>query len=152
MDGQKRQHRFGRQILDLDIDVDFAEAIALAFVQRESNDEPIAVGCQFGNRRDHSEIGIPLGQVKPAQQLPVVGQSIGVIAVIAAQETIPSAFLGLNKAAQFAVAILVVADEIDAAHPGELALVDLEDQIDPVLRELNELRLDGCTKPAVAPI
>src|SRR5437763_17124722 len=112
MNGQKRQHRFGRQILDLDIDVDFAEAIPLAFVQRESNDEPIAVGYQFGNRRDHSEIGIPLGQVKPAQQLSAVCQSIGVRAVLAAQETIPSTFLCVNKASPFAVAILVVASDI----------------------------------------
>ena len=152
VNSQKRQHRFGGQVLELDVDVDFAEAVPLAFVEGESNDEAVAVGCQFGNRRDHSEIGISLGQVKPAQQLSVVRQSIRVIGIVAAQETIPSAFLRLKDAAQLAVGILVVADEIDAAHPGEFALVDLEDEIDPVFRELDELRLDGCTKPAVPTI
>src|SRR5207302_8912661 len=72
VNGQQRQHRLGRQVLDLDIDVDLPEPVSLAFVDGESNDEPIAVGCQLGNRGDHPEIGISLGQVKPAQQLPVV--------------------------------------------------------------------------------
>src|ERR1700693_5723352 len=35
-----------------------------------------------------------------------------------------------------------VADKIDAAHAGGRALVDLEHQIDPVLRKLDDLGLD----------
>src|SRR6202035_4355599 len=35
-----------------------------------------------------------------------------------------------------------VADEIDAAHAGRRALVDFEDKIDPVLRQLDDLGLD----------
>src|SRR5262245_64117259 len=46
----------------------------------------------------------------------------------------------------------MVTDEIDAAHPGELALVDLEDEIDPVFGELDDLRLDRRSKPAVPAI
>src|SRR5262249_18021167 len=76
---QKRQHRLGRQILDLDVDIYFAEAIPLAFVQGEGDDEPVAIRGQFGDRRDHAEIRIPLGQIKPAQQLPIIGQSIRIV-------------------------------------------------------------------------
>src|SRR3546814_1082659 len=36
-----------------------------------------------------------------------------------------------------------VANEVDAADTGNRALVDLEDEIDPVLIELNDLGLDG---------
>src|ERR1700746_3677527 len=43
----------------------------------------------------------------------------------------------------------MVSDEIDASYPGKLALVNLEDEIDPVFRELNDFWLDGCSKPSL---
>src|SRR5215472_4769891 len=46
----------------------------------------------------------------------------------------------------------MVANEINAAYAGKLALVDLEDEIDTVLRKLNDLWFDGCSEPSVPTI
>src|SRR4249920_3373604 len=43
----------------------------------------------------------------------------------------------------------MVSDEIDAAHTGKLALVNLEDEIDSVFRKLNDFGLDGCSEPSL---
>ena len=130
-------------------DPDLAEAIALAFVDREGDDKTVALRRQLGHRRQHAEIGIALGQIELAQQLAVIGHPIGVVAVVGRQEAIPAAFLGRDHAAQLAFAESLVADEIDAADAGKLALVDLEDEIDAVLRKLDDLGLDRRPKPAV---
>src|SRR3546814_6966833 len=45
-----------------------------------------------------------------------------------------------------------VADEADAADTGERTFIDLEDQVDAVLLELDNLRLDRCGKAAGPPV
>ena len=152
LDGQQRQHRLAGQILELDVDIHLAEAIPLALVDREGDDKTVAVGGQLGDRRNHAKIGIPLGQIVFAQQLAIVGQPIGVVGVRGRQKAIPAAFLGFDDAAQRAVAELTIADEIDAAYPGRGPFVDLENEIDPVLRQLDDLGLHGCREVAVPPI
>ena len=82
MNRQQRQHGFGRQILELDIHVDFAKVIALAFVERKRDDKAVPVRRKFGYRRYHPEIGVSFCKIEFAQQLPVIGQSIRIIAVI----------------------------------------------------------------------
>ena len=37
--GQQRQHRLARQVLQRDVDIDLAEPVALAFLDREGDDE-----------------------------------------------------------------------------------------------------------------
>src|SRR5215813_8516705 len=46
----------------------------------------------------------------------------------------------------------MVADKIYAAHPGELTLVDLEYEINPVFCELDDFRPDSRSEPAVPAI
>ena len=112
--GQQRQHRFARQVLQLDVDIDLAELVALAFLDREGDDEAVAVGGQLGDRRDDAEIGIALGQVELAQQLAVVGQPVGIVGVVDVdRKRYQRLSLVSIDAAQRAVAELAVADEVD---------------------------------------
>ena len=150
--GQQRQHRLARQIFQPDTDVHLAEPVALALLDREGDHKAIAVRGQFGHRRDDPEIGVALGQIEFAQQLTVVGEPIRVVGIGGRQKAVPPALLGFDRAAQGAVGEHPVANEIDAAHAGRLALVDLEDEVDPVFRQLDDLRLDGRGKAAAAAV
>jgi hypothetical protein len=152
MDRKHRQNSLFRQVLELDVDIDGAELVALAFIDGEGNDETVPVGGQLGDRRNYPEIGIALRQIVFAQQLAVIGDAVGIVGVRVRQEAVPAALLGVDDPAQRRVAELLVTDEIDAAHAGRRALVDLEDQIDAVLRQLDDLGLDRRGEPFVTPI
>src|SRR3546814_19447860 len=71
------------------------------------------------------------------------GQPVGIVVVARRKEPIPARLLGQHDLAQIRIREMPVADEVDAADTGNRALVDLEDEIDPVLIELNDLGLDG---------
>ena len=85
--------------------LDLAELVALALVDRESDEEAVAVGRQLGHRRDHAEVGITLGQVEFAQQLAVEVEPIRIEAIVGRQEAPPRALGGADLAAQRAVAV-----------------------------------------------
>ena len=53
---------------------------------------------------------------------------------------------------QAAVEIGVVADEVDLLDAGLVAFVDLEDEIDAVVRQLDDLRIDRDVEAAAAAI
>ena len=59
---------------------------------------------------------------------------------------------GRHFLAQAAVAEMLVADDVDRADLGEFALVDLEHDVDAVLVELDDLRLDAGGEAALAAI
>ena len=150
--GQERQHRFAREILEPDIDVDLAEPVALTLVDREGDHETVAVGGQLGDRRDDAEIGVALGQIEFAEELAVIGEPVGIVGVGGREKAIPAALFRLNRGAQRAVTEDAIADEVDAAHTGRRSLVNLEDEIDAVFRQLDDLGLDACGEAAAAAV
>ena len=133
-------------------DLDVAEVVALALLHGEGDDEALPVRGQLGDGRAHVEVGVAAGQVEPAQQLLVEGHPIGVIGVVRGEKAVPGGFLGLDHVAQVAVVELAIADEHDARHLGERALVDLEYEVDAVLRQLDDLGLHGRGEAAVAAV
>ena len=64
----------------------------------------------------------------------------------------PDVSLGLDFVLQTLVAIGIVADEDDLLDAGLLAFLDLEHEIDAVVRQLDDLRLDADVEAAVAPV
>ena len=64
----------------------------------------------------------------------------------------PGAFLGGDLALQRVVVENLVADEVDARDAGGGAFMDREDQVDAVLRPLDDLRIDPGGEFAVAAI
>ncbi len=93
-----------------------------------------------------------MADVKPAQLLTVERQAIRVVIVVRRKEFVPVALLGRDLGLQRRVIEDFVADEVDARHAGCRALGYGEDQIDAVLRTLNDLRIDRCRELAVTPI
>ncbi len=68
------------EVAELALDLDVAELVALAFLDHVGDDEVALVRGQLGDRGDHAEIGIAVGQVELAQLLLVEGQAIGIVA------------------------------------------------------------------------
>ena len=81
----------GDSSLILELMVDLAEIIELALVDREGDVEILAVGRQFGDRRDDAEIGIALLQIESAQLFAVEGQPVRVVIVVRGEEFPPRA-------------------------------------------------------------
>ena len=129
-------------VLQLRVDFDLAEIVLLALFDREGDVETAAIGREFGDRRDHAEIGIALRQVVAAQLLAVERQAVGIVVVVRLQEIPPDRFAGRDLVAQRAVAEFLVADEDDSADAGRRTFVDFEDEVDAVLRELHGLGFD----------
>ncbi len=150
--GHERLQIIDLHILDLVGDIDLAEAVALALLDRESDEKAVARRGELGDGRDDAEVGIAFGQVELAQQLAVIGEPVGIVVVVAAEEAIPARLLGLQDLAQTVGAKLAVADEGDAAHTGDRPLVDLEYEVDAILLERDDLGVDGSGKAAVAAV
>ena len=68
------------------------------------------------------------------------------------QEAEPIALGGLDHVLQAAVRKGVLADEADFLHAGLLAFVDFEHEIDAIVRQFDDLRLDPHVEAAVAVI
>ena len=139
-------------VLQLRVDFDLAEIVALAFFDRERDVEPAAVGREFGDGRNHPEIGEALAEVEPSQLLAVKRQPVRIVVVVRLQEIPPDRFAGRDLVAQRTVAEFLVADEDDSADAGRRAFADFEHEIDAVLRQLHGLRFDLRRKPAAAAI
>src|SRR3546814_18693454 len=71
------------------------------------------------------------------------GQPVGIVVVARRKEPIPARLLGQHDLAQIRIREMPVATEVDAADTGNRALVDLEDEIAPVMIELNALGIGG---------
>ena len=142
----------GLEVAQLHVDRRLAELVAVALVDGEGDEEAFAVGGQLRHGRGDAEIGEALLQVVAAQQFAVIGDAIRVVIVVGRQESVPPLFLGLQDFTQLRVGVLAVADEIDALDQGRRTFGDLEHQVDAVLLQLDDLRLDGGGEAAVAAI
>src|SRR3546814_14146793 len=65
-------------------------------LDREGDDEGLAVRRQLGNRRQHPEVGVAALQIESTQQLAVEAEAVGVVGVGAAEEAVEGVFLGLD--------------------------------------------------------
>src|SRR5258708_39326676 len=79
-----------------------------------------------------------------------MGGGVGIGGVGAGEEGVGGGVVGRRAFTEAGGAELVVADEGDAAHAGYRPLVDLEHEIDTVLLERDDLRIDRGGKAAVA--
>src|SRR5262249_30059749 len=129
-----------------------AEFVASALLDRESDVEPVARGRELGDGRDDAEVRKTLREVEFSQEFTIIGQAVGIVDVVAAEEPIPARLPRANHSLEPTDRELVRADEVDGLDTGRGALIDLEHQIDPVLCELDHLGINRRGEAAVAPI
>ncbi len=139
---QAAAHRGAVKIAQLAFHLHIAEFVALAFLDHIGDDEIALIGGQFSHCRHNAKIGIALRQIKLPQLLLVEGQPVGIVAGVGAQEAEQPRFLGNHFATQIAVRKSLIADDVDLLDLGLGTFVDLENDIDAVLRQLDHLRLD----------
>ena len=88
----------------------------------------------------------------PSDQFPVESQLVRIISVAGRQEAPPTAFAGAHDVAQGSVTERAVPDKIDAGNPSQWPLINLKNDIDPVLVEQDHLRNNRRAKPPAPPI
>ena len=96
MHAQDVLQRHGIDRADIGLNLDFAEAIKGAFLDREGDDEALDRGIVFAGRRDHLHVGIAVSQVETPDQVAVGLDAVGVVDVG-----------GLQKAQEIRVEVLI---------------------------------------------
>ena len=118
------------------------DAILLAFLDPEGDQEAAALGIVFGQRGNHLHVGIAVLQVVAANQIAVGLDAVRIVDVGGAEEAQDIGFAGLDDVAQAIRRNRAVADELDGLDAGLAAFGDLEDEIDAVVGLFDDLRND----------
>ena len=94
-----------------------------------------------------------MGQIEGTKLLLVGREPVGIVGVVRLQEAEEAAGLArVHLLAQALVGEMRVAEDVDRADLGEIALIDFEDNIDAVLVELDDLGIDARGETALAAI
>src|SRR5262249_9789035 len=132
--------------------VDGPDPELFALLDHEPDHEAAHVGVVFDRRRENAHVDIAVLEIEPAQELAVRLDSIGVVHVAALKERQDAAFRGLDHLFQAIARIGAVADEFDRPDVGPGTLGDLEDQIDAIVRQIDDNRIDANVVTAAAPV
>jgi hypothetical protein len=81
-------------------------------------------------------------EIKPPQQIAIGLEPVGVIDVGGLQETQKVACRRLDNFLQARTREVLVADKVDRLDARLGAFLDLENQIDPVIRQFDDFRID----------
>ncbi len=126
--------------------------VTCSTVFSKGDQKALALRIVFGQRGHHLDVGKAVLEVEAADQIAVGFHAIGVVDVGGLQEAEEVGLRGLDHLFQAPRRIGLVADEADRFYAGLLAFVDLENQVDAIVRPLDHLRLDGDVEAAVAMI
>ncbi len=132
---------FGIQPRYIADDIDVAEMIERAFIDRKRNFKSVCDRIVFGLRRSHAGVGIALAAIVQPQLLAILRDAVGVVDVAADEKTQHIGRGGLDHRAELPLAERMVADEIDLPHCRLRPLRHHIDEIDPVVAAVDDLRL-----------
>ncbi len=149
---EARPQRGRVDVAHVRLDVDGAEAIRLAFLEREGDEESFLGGVELRHRRDDLGVGVAVLEIEPPQQIAVGFDPVRVVDVGALEEAENIGFAGLDYVAQLPRRIGAVADEADLADHRLLAVLDFEHQVHPVVRPLDDFRVDVHVVATAAPV
>ena len=119
-----------------------ADPVLLAFLDLEGDQEALALRIVFRQRGHHLHVGKAVLQVKAANQVAIGFDPVRIVDVAAAEEAQQIRFVGLDDVLQAVGRIGVVADELDRLDAGLRALGDRENEIDAVVRLLDDFGRD----------
>ncbi len=97
----------------------------------------------FGQRGHHLHVGKTVLEVIAANQVAVGLDPVRIVDVVTAEEAQQVQFVRLDDVLEPIGRISIVADELDRLDAGFRALGDREDEIDAVVRLLDDLRIDA---------
>src|SRR5262249_49536153 len=133
--------------------VDRSDAILLALFDGEGDHETPAVRIVFRNRGDDAYVDEAVLEIEPTQQLAIGLDPVRIINVTGLQEGQQQSGLGgLDHVLEPVGRIGEIANKLDQLDPGLYAFVDLKDEIDAVVRELDDLGLDLHVETAAAAV
>ena len=122
---------------------DVAERVVVAFFYRERQIEALAATVEVSRRRDDLRIGIAVLHVELAQQLAIEIEPVGIVDVGRLEPGQPALLGRAHDFLQLRVGKGLVADEADVLDLGTRPFADFVDDVDAVLLEFDDLRLDG---------
>ena len=132
--------------------VEGADVILAALIDGEGDEEALLVRVVFADRRDDAHVRIAVFEIEAAQQVAIGFHPVRIVDVGGLQEAEPIALGGFDHVLQTAGRIRIRANEADLPHAGFRTFGDLEDQIDAIVRQLDDLRLDLDVEAAAAVI
>lgn len=136
-------HRGRIEVRNGGAEVDGADAVLRAFLDLEGDVEALLLRIVFGERGDHLDVGETVLEIETANQVAVGLDAIGIVEVVAGEEAQQVRFVRLDDVAQAVGRERVIADELDRLDAGLGALLDREDQVDAVVRLLDDLGRDA---------
>src|ERR1041384_7143426 len=128
------------------------ERMSVALRDREGQDETVAAGIELGDSRDDAHVRIAVLQVPAAQQLAIRIDPGGIVQIVVLEEAQQVALAGLDHITQPPGRKGAIAHELDVLDRGLAAFRDLEDEVDAVVRPVDDLGLDADVVAAVAAI
>ena len=108
----------------------------------EGDEEAAAVTVEIGGGRYDPRVGIAVLHVELAQQFAVEIEPVRIVDVGVLEEAQERGPRGADHVAELRIAEGGVADEIDGANLGGRALIDLEHDVDAVVLEIDDFRID----------
>src|SRR5579862_133993 len=135
---------------DVGLNVNRAEVVDRAFLDLKRDDEALLGGIVLGGRRNDLHVGKAVLEVESPDQVAIGLDSIGVVNVRGLEKTEKIRFSGLDDLFQAPGRIAFIADEDDRLDAGLLAFLDREDQIDAIVRTLDNLGHHGNVEATAA--
>ena len=124
------------------VHADVAERIALAFLHGDCDRVFVARLVELAHRRYHLEVGIAVIVVEAAQRLLVGAETVLVVDVVTHEERQQTRALRRDYVRKPAVAVGLVADEVDGPDFGAAAFVDVVHDVDAILAEIDRAGRD----------
>src|SRR5437016_2811039 len=115
--------------------------ILLPLVDGESDDEALERRIIFAEGGNDAHVGEAVLEVEAAQQVAISLQPVGIVDIAALEEAQEVGLTGMDHVLETEIRIGPVADELDLGDPGLGAFIDLENEVHPAVRELDDLRI-----------
>ena len=138
VDAREAAQRLGVERADRGLEIDRCDAVLLAFLDLEGDQEALLLGIILSQRGHHLHVGKAVLEIEAANQVAVGLDPVGIVDVGAAEEAQQVRFAGLDDVLEAIGGVEDVADELDRPDAGLAAFGDREDQIDAVVRLLDD--------------
>src|ERR1700682_1082636 len=137
---------------DAGLEIDRRNPVLLALLNLEGHEEALLLRIVFRQRGLPLHVGKAVFQVEAANQIAIGLAPVRIVDVAAAKEAQQVGFVGLDDVLETIRGISAVTDKIDRLDTGFPALGDRENEIDPVVRLLDDFGIDAYVIAAGAAI